>query len=164
MRLFRVTLTRTDGIAALARRIAVVGMIVFALDRASKIVVLNVFELAQTGRIDVAPPYLTLLMAWNRGVNFGIGGSADARWMLIGLAVVVSIGLVWWVLRTRKPTLAWGCGAVVGGALGNAWDRFQYGAVADFLNMSCCGIVNPYAFNIADIAIFAGAAWIAIRA
>jgi hypothetical protein len=36
-------------------------------------------------------------------------------------------------------------------------DRILYGAVADFLNMSCCGIDNPYAFNVADIAIFAGA-------
>jgi signal peptidase II len=43
------------------------------------------------------------------------------------------------------------------GALGNVVDRVLYGAVADFLNMSCCGIENPYAFNIADIAIFLGA-------
>jgi signal peptidase II len=46
----------------------------------------------------------------------------------------------------------------VGGALGNALDRVLYGAVADFLNMSCCGIRNPYAFNLADVFIFAGAA------
>jgi signal peptidase II len=57
-----------------------------------------------------------------------------------------------------------GAGLVIGGALGNAVDRVLYGAVADFLNMSCCGIHNPYAFNVADIAIFAGAVWIAIRA
>ncbi len=37
------------------------------------------------------------------------------------------------------------------------WTALAYGAVADFLNMSCCGIENPYAFNVADIAIFAGA-------
>jgi signal peptidase II len=36
-------------------------------------------------------------------------------------------------------------------------DRLIYGAVADFLNMSCCGIDNPFAFNVADIAVFAGA-------
>jgi signal peptidase II len=48
-------------------------------------------------------------------------------------------------------------GLLVGGALGNVIDRIVYGAVADFLNMSCCGIENPYAFNVADIAIFAGA-------
>ena len=41
--------------------------------------------------------------------------------------------------------------------MGNAFDRVVYGAVADFLNMSCCGFDNPYAFNVADIAIFAGA-------
>ena len=41
--------------------------------------------------------------------------------------------------------------------MGNVVDRLIYGAVADFLNMSCCGIENPYAFNVADIAIFAGA-------
>ena len=48
-------------------------------------------------------------------------------------------------------------GLLVGGALGNIVDRIAYGAVADFLNMSCCGIENPYAFNVADIAIFLGA-------
>ncbi len=48
-------------------------------------------------------------------------------------------------------------GLLVGGALGNALDRVLHGAVADFLNMSCCGIRNPYAFNLADVGIFAGA-------
>jgi signal peptidase II len=48
-------------------------------------------------------------------------------------------------------------GLLIGGALGNVVDRVLYGAVADFLNMSCCGIENPYTFNVADIAIFAGA-------
>ena len=43
------------------------------------------------------------------------------------------------------------------GRLVNVIDRLAYGAVADFLNMSCCGINNPFAFNVADIAIFAGA-------
>ena len=48
-------------------------------------------------------------------------------------------------------------GLLLGGALGNVVDRLIYGAVADFINMSCCGIDNPYAFNVADIAMFAGA-------
>ena len=50
-----------------------------------------------------------------------------------------------------------GSPVLVGGAIGNVIDRIIYGAVADFLNMSCCGFNNPYAFNVADIAIFAGA-------
>ena len=48
-------------------------------------------------------------------------------------------------------------GAIVGGALGNAYDRVVYGAVADYLNMSCCTINNPYSFNVADVLIFGGA-------
>ncbi len=48
-------------------------------------------------------------------------------------------------------------GLLVGGALGNVVDRLVYGAVADFLNMSCCGVDNPFSFNVADVAIFAGA-------
>ena len=46
---------------------------------------------------------------------------------------------------------------LVGGALGNVIDRLAYGYVADFLNMSCCGLENPYAFNLADVFIFLGA-------
>ncbi|WP_291736503.1 signal peptidase II, partial [Leisingera sp. F5] len=47
---------------------------------------------------------------------------------------------------------------VIGGALGNVADRLLYGYVLDFLNTSCCGIQNPFVFNVADIFIFAGAA------
>ena len=51
---------------------------------------------------------------------------------------------------------------LIGGALGNVIDRLVYGAVADFLNVTCCGFVNPYAFNVADIAIFVGAIGLAL--
>ena len=47
-------------------------------------------------------------------------------------------------------------GFVLGGDTGNVFDRFVHGAVVDFLNMSCCGIVNRYSFNVADMAIFLG--------
>jgi signal peptidase II len=132
-------------------------------------------DLEHMGRIEVLPPYLNFVMAWNRGINFGLFASwreEMMRWALILLAVAISVALVWWVRRRgrreegkeRTPALAWGAGIVVGGALSNAWDRVRYGAVADFLNMSCCGIDNPYAFNIADVAIFAGAALVALKA
>lgn len=139
---------------------------VLAADRLSKFVVVEMMDLGHLLRIEVWPPYLTFVMAWNRGINFGIG--AGPAWLLVAVALAVSGGLVWWVRhRAGAPgdlTMAWGAGVVIGGALGNAWDRLQYGAVADFLNMSCCGIDNPYAFNIADVAIFAGAALIALKA
>ena len=80
------------------------------------------------------------------------------RWVLIGLAVVISGWVLHWA--RRDGFTRWGqisAGLLVGGAAGNVVDRIAYGYVADFLNMSCCGIENPYAFNVADIGIFAGA-------
>lgn len=152
-------------------RMLIAGGSVFAIDRLSKWWIVEWLDLEHVGRIDVLPPFLNFVMAWNRGVNFGIFGSGPQS-ILILLAIAISVALVWWVYRqagredgkARVPELAWGAGIVIGGALGNAWDRIQYGAVADFLNMSCCGIDNPYAFNVADVAIFAGAALIAFRA
>jgi signal peptidase II len=80
------------------------------------------------------------------------------RWVLITLAVVISGWVLHWA--RRDGFTRWGqisAGLLIGGAAGNVVDRVAYGYVADFLNMSCCGIENPYAFNVADIAIFAGA-------
>ena len=150
----------------------IAGGAVFVADRLSKWWVVEWMDLEHLGRIEVLPPYLNFVMAWNRGINFGIGagGPEMMRWALILLAAAISAALVWWVRRRdaresgKARGLAWGGGIVIGGALSNAWDRLQYGAVADFLNMSCCGIDNPYAFNIADVAIFAGAALIALKA
>ena len=86
------------------------------------------------------------------------------RWLLIGLTIAISVALIWWVVKRSEPMLAWGAGAVLGGAIGNAWDRVAYGAVADFINNSCCGFQNPFSYNVADVAIFAGAIWIAFKA
>lgn len=131
---------------------------VFLLDQASKYLVVHWLDLINRLHIDVWPPYLVLRMAWNRGVNFGLFSDLDLRWALIALAVLISVGVLVWVAREgggRWTHLA--AGLLVGGAAGNVVDRILYGAVADFLNMSCCGIENPYAFNVADIAVFAGA-------
>ncbi|HEY9040465.1 MAG TPA: signal peptidase II [Roseovarius sp.] len=133
---------------------------VFLLDQASKYLVVHWMDLRTLGTIEVAPPFLVLRMAWNYGVNFGLmaGDSPMTRWVLIALALVISGAVLWWA--HREPGGKWqriAAGLLVGGALGNVIDRVLYGAVADFLNMSCCGISNPFAFNVADIAIFAGA-------
>lgn len=155
------------------RRLLIAAGALLLADRLSKWWVVEAMDLDHFGRIEVLPPFLNFVMAWNRGINFGIG--AGPSWLLVALALAISAALVWWVLhrdarasddieKRRVLALSWGAGIVIGGALGNAWDRVQYGAVADFLNMSCCGIANPYAFNIADVAIFAGAALIALKA
>lgn len=142
------------------RTLGITAGLVFALDQVSKVYIVQVLGLAERLRIDVLPPYLTLRMAWNRGVNFGLlsNDSDIGRWILIAVALAISAGVTIWMARgAHRPVALVAGGLLVGGALGNVVDRLVYGAVADFLNMSCCGIDNPYAFNVADIAIFAGA-------
>lgn len=142
------------------RSIALTATLTFLLDQATKWLVVHRLGLIDRGVIEVWPPYLTFRMAWNRGVNFGFlaDDSALVRWLLILVALAISGWVIWWMRRgtqTLRARIA--AGLLVGGALGNVVDRLAYGAVADFLNMSCCGIENPYAFNVADITIFAGA-------
>jgi signal peptidase II len=149
------------------RRFWITTVAVFGIDQLSKLGVVHGLDLINRHEIDVLPPYLNLRMAWNYGINFGLlsHGSDLARWGLIVLALVISAWVVWWM---RGETGNWKAefsgGLLVGGALGNIIDRIVYGAVADFLNMSCCGIENPYAFNVADIAIFVGALGLVIFA
>ena len=133
---------------------------VLLADQASKLLVVQLLGLARRGGIDVLPPYLNFRMAWNRGVNFGFlsSDSQITRWLLIAIALAIVVWVIRWVREGHVGTAGRiSAGLLVGGALGNVIDRLIYGAVADFLNMSCCGIENPFAFNIADIAIFAGA-------
>ncbi|HBZ43402.1 MAG TPA: signal peptidase II [Maritimibacter sp.] len=138
----------------------ITAFVTFVADQATKWYVVQALNLKTVGAIDVWPPFLNFRMAWNEGVNFGMFSDAgDARrWILIGVAVVITAGVLYWVKRDRMGTVAQlFAGVLVGGAIGNVIDRIVYGAVADFLNMSCCGLNNPFSFNLADIAIFAGA-------
>jgi signal peptidase II len=131
---------------------------VFIIDQATKWLIVHRLDLITRQTIDVLPPWLNLRMAWNRGINFGILSDFDLRWVLIGIALAISALVVFWMRRDGGSHPAHvSAGLLIGGALGNVVDRILYGAVADFLNMSCCGIENPYAFNVADIAVFAGA-------
>lgn len=137
------------------------GLTAFLIDQISKYAVIHAMGLARRMEIELLPPLLTFRYGENRGINFGLFGDGDAsaRWVLIALALVISAALVLWVRRAPDP---WHkqmfAGLVVGGALANVADRLIYGYVLDFMNMSCCGIHNPYVFNLADVFIFAGAA------
>jgi signal peptidase II len=132
----------------------------FIADQASKYWVMERMALDQRLFIQVYDPYLNFAMAWNRGVNFGLFGSDSEimRYVLITVALAIT-AFVWvWVKREEAGLwMQFGAGLLIGGALGNVIDRIRWGAVMDFINMSCCGLRNPYSFNIADIAIFAGA-------
>ena len=143
------------------------GFWVFLIDQATKYYVVHWLGLINDpdGRITVWPPFIEFRMAWNRGVNFGLFADFEMRWVLIGVAFVISAAVIWWLSRVGGTKWVYISGGfLIGGAMGNVIDRLLYGAVADFLNMSCCGINNPYAFNVADIAIFAGAIGLAFLA
>ncbi|WEF24062.1 signal peptidase II [Paracoccus sp. S3-43] len=137
-----------------------VATTIFVVDQVLKYWVVHILQLDRLREIDVLPPWLNLRMAWNQGVNFGLMASDTdvTKWILIAVALAI-VAWVWvWIWRSDAGAFARvAAGLLIGGALGNVIDRLLYGAVADFLNMSLPGWQNPYSFNLADIAIFAGA-------
>ena len=138
----------------------VIAAVILVLDQALKYWVVVALNLRERLFIEVVDPYLNLTMAWNRGVNFGLFAD-DSPLLRVGL-IALAIGVTAWVwvwvrAEGARPLMQVFLGFMAGGAIGNAIDRVVWGAVADFLNMSCCGWRNPWAFNVADIAIFVGA-------
>lgn len=137
-----------------------VGFWTFLADQISKYWVVHRMGLINTHEVAVYPPYLSFRMAWNSGINFGLFSAESelTRWVLIAVAIIISGSVLWWVYHEFTGRIGRiSAGLLVGGALGNVVDRLLYGAVADFINMSCCNLNNPYAFNIADVAVFSGA-------
>lgn len=137
-----------------------VALVALVLDQASKYAVIHVMQLDRRMSIDVLPPLLNFRYGENRGINFGLFQEAGdaSRWILIGLSLAICLGVWIWLRRSGgKVRMRISAGLLIGGALGNVVDRLLYGYVLDFLNMSCCGIDNPFVFNVADIFIFAGA-------
>lgn len=141
------------------RTLWITAFIAFALDQASKYVVIHQMDLWRVRSIDVYPPLLNFRYGENYGINFGIGGDAVNAWVWVVIAAVICAAVLFWVWRTPKmPWLGFLCaGLLIGGALGNVLDRLIYGYVLDFLNNSCCGFQNPFSYNVADIFVFAGA-------
>jgi len=132
---------------------AVVG----ALDQATKWWIVDAFM--QPPRIIPVAPFFNIVLAWNRGVSFGMfdSDSALTAWILSGLALAIVLALAVWLRRAERLSVAAALGMVIGGALGNVADRLQYGAVRDFLDFHAAGYHWP-AFNVADACITVGAA------
>lgn len=137
------------------------GLGAILADQISKYLVVHSMGLARVQSIEILPPLLTFRYGENRGINFGLlDGSSDAqRWLLIGFSVLVVAAVLIWTIRSQASVfMRISAGLLIGGAIGNVTDRLIYGYVLDFLNMSCCGIDNPFVFNVADVFIFLGAA------
>jgi len=106
-------------------------------------------------------PMFNLTLLHNTGAAFSLLAGADGwqRWFFVGLALVVSVFLVAWLrrLQARETWTAIAIVLILGGALGNVYDRLMHGYVVDFLHFYWRNWHFP-AFNLADTAITLGAA------
>lgn len=103
--------------------------------------------------------FFNLALGYNRGISFGLlkSDSLYAPYILAAIALVIALGLTVWLFRSESGFQKLGLAAVVGGAISNAIDRLNDGAVTDFLDFYV-GAYHWPAFNLADAAIFCGVA------
>src|SRR5882672_3430129 len=152
----------SDGLTSHLRPRVIAALAVLALDQVSKLWLLFVFDLAHRGAVKVTP-FFDLVLAWNVGISFGWfqNYSPVAQIILMLIKAVAVIVLAIWMARSRTLIATVALGLIIGGAIGNAIDRFAYGAVVDFalFHLQIGGKpFNWYVFNLADVAIVAGVA------
>ena len=136
-----------------------VGATVVVLDQLTKWLIRDV--VLDTARYIEVTGFFNIVEVWNRGVSFGLFAS-DSPWtpyLLSALAIAISIVLTFWLRKAETTFLALALGFVIGGAIGNVFDRFIWGRVYDFLDFHAAGYHWP-AFNVADAAISVGVALI----
>jgi signal peptidase II len=139
---------------------AIIALIVVVADRATKAVILDQLIPGQT--ISIVPGFFSLVYVRNPGAAFGLLASAGPGWrdvFLVSVSVLAIAGLLYLVHKTPKNRKwdRFAAAAVIGGALGNLYDRLVYGEVIDFLDVYVGGWHWP-AFNVADSAITVGVA------
>jgi signal peptidase II len=135
---------------------AAVAAVVIVADQISKYWILN--DVMAPPRAIEVTPFFNLVLAWNRGVSFGLFNTETdyGPMLLTGLAIIISLVLAVWLWRSASRYTSLALGLIIGGALGNVIDRLQHGAVVDFLDFHAFGYHWP-AFNVADSAICVGA-------
>jgi signal peptidase II len=140
----------------------IAAVVTLALDQASKLWLLFVFDITRRGAVRVTP-FFDLVLAWNVGISFGWFQN-DSQIALIALMFVKAVAVIVlaiWMARSRSQLATTALGLIIGGAVGNAIDRFAYGAVVDFALFHVRigqNSFNWYVFNLADVAIVAGVA------
>jgi len=133
--------------------IALIGL---AIDQGTKLWLLYSVDLGSTGPYRLLP-VLDIVLVWNRGISYGLFQQYSdlGRWLLAGLTVVATIALWIWSVRTLDKFVALALALIIGGALGNGFDRIYHGAVVDFIHFHV-GTFSWYVFNLADVWIVAG--------
>lgn len=143
------------------KRLRIEGMAlalaVFVIDRAVKALMVGPLALRERGVIDLLPMF-DLRYAENYGVSFGMfsATSLEMRWGLIAVTALIATGVFIWMLRETLRGDILGLGLVLGGAIGNIYDRLTFGYVIDYADLHF-GEWRPFQiFNLADVAITFG--------
>lgn len=158
------TAPRAGAPSRLFPRALAFGLAIFLADRLSKIWLIDFLQNAHPQGYLELTPFFRLVMVWNKGISFGMFQSqGQGRWILFSIGVAVTLALLVWLWRVERRWLAVAIGAVIGGSVGNLYDRWSYGAVADFFDFYLFGYHWP-AFNLADSAITIGVALIILDA
>jgi signal peptidase II len=138
----------------------IVAAIACVIDQASKVWLLQVYDLANKGIVTLLP-VLDFVLTWNTGISYGLFPQESdlGRFLLLAAKMAAIVALWIWLARSRSGLTAVSLGLIIGGALGNAIDRLAYGAVADFVLFHITTTsfsFTWYVFNLADAAIVAG--------
>jgi len=137
----------------------ILAALVVVLDQYTKVLAESALEY---GRPVEVFSWFNLTLQYNTGAAFSFLSDAGGwqRYFFSGVAILISAGLVVWlyVMPRGQWLLALALGLILGGALGNLWDRLVLGHVVDFISVHYGGRFFP-AFNIADAAISVGAAF-----
>ena len=133
----------------------IVILVLFSIDRLSKIYLLNL----QASGVDIdfyIFPFLNFYLVWNTGIGFGLASMESGFYyhLLTLLILIVNILLVYILIRS-KGIYSYFIAIVIAGSLGNLIDRIYYYAVPDFIDLHI-GNYHWFIFNVADIFIAVG--------
>jgi signal peptidase II len=137
-----------------------IAVLAAAIDQATKLWLLFVLDLGGRGIVTLTS-FLDLVLTWNTGISYGLFRQEGplGQWALLALKAIAVVLLWIWLSRASSRLTALSLGLIIGGAIGNAIDRFAYGAVADFVlfHLTTASFsFKWYVFNLADVAIVAG--------
>jgi signal peptidase II len=131
-------------------------LVLFTIDRISKILVLKNFLNNSSSEIYINS-FLNFSLVWNSGIGFGILQlEANIFYLLISIIITaINLILIYWMLTSSNYLESIFISIILGGALGNLFDRYYYSSVPDFIDLHYESF-HWFTFNIADIFITIG--------
>ncbi len=129
--------------------------IVFISDRISKIYVINLFEKNQLNEIYLLD-FINIYLVWNEGVAFGLLNFNDISIYKLITILIIVISIIIFIFSLKSENyIGYFFAIILGGALGNLYDRIKFSAVPDFIDLHI-GNYHWFIFNVADIFITIG--------